>query len=337
MTQRIHNLCIVGFGNVARAFVQLLLDKRERLRDEHGIEWRITGIASRRLGWIADAVGLPTGALLSDPSALKATASDVRGWLQQARADVLFETSSLNRQNGEPAATHLRAALESGAHAISANKGPVVFAYRELRELAARQGKRFRFESTVMDGVPIFSLFREGMPAVEVRAYRGILNSTTNVVLAEMENGKALGDAVRKAQELGVAETDPTDDLEGWDAAVKVAALSVVLFGQAIALDSIQREGITGLDAAAVAAARREGRPYKLLCEARREGATVRARVAPQQIAATDPLARVEGTSSAIHFELDILPGLTIFEENPGLTTTAYGLLADFIRAVGME
>ena len=268
---------------------------------------------------------------------MKPTAQDVRDWLDIARADVLFEVSSLNRHNGQPAIEYLQAALESGAHAISANKGPVVFALSGLSELARSKGRRFLFESTVMDGVPIFSLFRETLPAVHVRGFQGILNATTNVVLEGMEAGLPLNEAVRKAQEMGIAESDPSDDLEGWDAAVKVAALAIVVLGCPLRLSDVEREGITGLDAATVPAARQSGTPYKLVCRAQREGESVRASVRPEQLPLSDPLARIDGGSSCVHFELDILPGLTIIEHDAGLDTTAYGMLADFIRAVSIE
>ena len=327
------NLCIVGFGNVGRALVRLLLDKTEELRRAYDIEWRLTGIASRRLGWIADPDGLDPHRILDASHHLHSSAADVRSWLRAARADVLFETSSLNRHTGQPAIDHLRAALDLHAHAVSANKGPIVFAYRELSELAQRQGKKFLFESTVMDGVPIFSL-KDALPAAQVRAFRGILNSTTNIVLAAIEAGLSLEQAVRKAQDMGIAETDPTDDLDGWDAAVKVAALSTVILDVPLRLDEISVTGIRGLAPDAVRSARRDNRPYKLVCAARRNGARVEAAVAPRQLPLSDPMAHVDGSSSAVHFELDILPGLTIFEQDPGVVTTAYGLLADFIRAV---
>src|SRR5205807_1223829 len=150
--------------------------------------------------------------------------NNVREWLVAAQADVLFEATSLNVDNGEPAVDHICAALEHGAHAITANKGPIVHAYRALRDLAAAREKRFLFESTVMDGVPIFSLFDE-MPAIHLQGFHGILNSTTNVILSEMEKGLSFEAALKKAQELGIAETVPTHDIDDWDAAVKTAAL----------------------------------------------------------------------------------------------------------------
>jgi homoserine dehydrogenase len=302
----------------------------------------VTGIASRRIGWIANAGGLDARAVGGDSPAhsdsnLKRIpdqrASNVQEWLEVGQADVMFEATSLNVKNGQPAIHHIRAALEHGAHAITANKGPIVHAYRELRDLAKTKGKRFLFESTVMDGVPIFSLFAQ-MPTIRLQGFHGILNSTTNVILSEMENGLSFDEALNKAQSLGIAETDATHDIDGWDAAVKTAALITVLIDVPIKLEEIRREGVRNLSAEAVRAARKGGRPYKLICRAKRTGKRVEATVGPEQIPQTDPMAQIAGTSSYIHFETDIFPGLAISEENPGLYATAYGMLADFVRAV---
>jgi homoserine dehydrogenase len=334
---RTYNLALIGFGNVGKEFVRLLLMKQAHLRDTYGIDWRLTGIASRRVGWIADPNGLDPAALLEgrfpDPPAWK-DPKNVREWLCEARADVLFEATSLNRHTGDPAIDHLKAALESGAHAISANKGPVVHAYRELRDLARAKSRKFLFESTVMDGTPIFSLFPHALPAVELRSFRGILNSTTNVVLTEMERGLSLDDAVKKAQQIGVAETDPSDDLDAWDPAVKIAALVIVLMGVPIQLDEIERIGIRSISPEQIRAASAAGKRYKLICRAERTvDGRVRASVRPEQLPLTDPLALLEGTTSALRFEFDVF-GLSIIEHKPGVIATAYGLLADFIRAV---
>ena len=357
----------------------LLEDRRRELHDRHAIAFRITGIATRRLGWIADPAGIdpsPGGAgaparelpgalstsvdpfnreghdssraeiglRSNEPSAsvrprqaAEPTApipyDQTKAWLAAARADVLFEATSLNVETGQPAVDHIRAALDHGAHAITANKGPIVYAYRELRELALKRGKRFLFESTVMDGVPIFSLFDQ-LPTSHLQSFHGILNSTTNVILGEMENGLTLDEALRKAQSLGVAETDASHDIDGWDAAVKTAALINVLMGVPFRLDQIARGGIRDLTPQAVRNARRDGWPFKLVCRARRNSnGETEASVAPEKVRINEPMARITGTSSYIYFETDIFPGLAITEENPGLYATAYGMLADFVRA----
>ncbi len=315
--------------------MQLLRDRESELRDRHKINFRITGTASRSLGWIADPEGLDLACVERAPTPAKSRESDqnVSDWLKAAQADILFEATSLNVQTGQPAVDHIRAALHHKAHAITANKGPIVHAYRELRDLAAAQGKRFLFESTVMDGVPIFSLFHQ-LPAIHLQGFHGILNSTTNVILSEMENGLSFEESLKKAQALGIAETDATHDIDSWDAAVKTAALITVLMDVPIRLEEIDREGIRNLGAEAVRAARKEGRPYKLICRAKKEGDKVTATVRPEQIPQTDPMSQIAGTSSYIYFETDIFPGLALTEENPGLYATAYGMLTDFIRAI---
>lgn len=356
------NLCFLGFGNVNRTLVRLLEDRRQELREKHGIDFRITGIASRRLGWIADANGIDGSSALAlgtnreghDFSRAEnamskgvASATGVKAWLAAAHADVLFEATSLNIETGQPAIGHIRVALEHGAHAITANKGPIVHAYRELRDLAAVRGKRFLFESTVMDGVPIFSLFDQ-LPAIHLQGFHGILNSTTNVILGEMENGLSFDEALKKAQALGVAETDATHDIDGWDAAVKTAALINVLMlsnenDTPIRLDQIAHEGIRDLTPQALRNARRDGWPFKLVCRAQRTSSIdssgvevrgVKASVTPEKILVTSPMGKISGTSSYIYFETDIFPGLAITEDNPGLYATAYGMLADFVRTV---
>jgi len=326
----------------------LLENRAAELRDRYEIEYRITGIASRRLGWIANPTGISAAdalAIASDREGRDlsravagiekeaALATGVEAWLSRAHADVLFEATSLNVTDGQPAIDHIRAALHHGAHAITANKGPIVHAYRELRDLAAQQGKRFLFESTVMDGVPIFSFFDQ-LPAIHLQGFHGILNSTTNVILSEMEQGLSFDEALKKAQDLGIAETDATHDIDGWDAAVKTAALITVLMDAPVRLDQIAREGVRDLTANAVRTAKRDGWPFRLVCRAKRVGNGVQASVAPEKVRSGEPMARITGTSSYVYFETDIFPGLAITEENPGVYATAYGLLADFIRAV---
>jgi len=286
---RSYNLCLLGFGNVNRALVRLLHKRSGVLRDRYGIAWRITGVATRRLGWITSPQGLDP-LLLAGTNAprwdvlphVSPPPGDVRDWLRATHADVLFEATSLNVTDGQPAIDHIRTALEAGAHAITANKGPVVYGYEELSTLAAKKGRSFLFESAVMDGVPIFSLFRDTLPTVHLSGFRGVLNSTTNVILTRMEEGLSFQESLRKAQDLGVAETDASYDVDGWDAAVKVAALVRVLMGVPIDVSRIERRGIGQLSSEAVRAARNAGRPYKLVCRASGSGGWCVASVRPE-------------------------------------------------------
>lgn len=329
-----YRLCFLGFGNVGRALARLLVAKSTELRDAYGIEWEIAGVATRRMGWRASEQAIDLATLLAGNDHTP-TQNGISDWLNQAKPDVVFETTSLNPETGQPAIDYLRASLQAGAHTITANKAPIVYAYDELNDIAIANGKRFLFESTVLDSAPVFSLFRETLPAVKIRGFSGVFNSTTNIILETMEAGRSFAEGVKTAQDLGVAETDPSHDVDGWDAVMKVCAISRVILKTPLAPGAVRREGIRNLHPATLQAARAEGRPYKLLTRAQVNGdGSVTATVRPEQIANHDPLGNVRGTSLAIHFELDTIPGLTIVSHRPNLQSTAYGLLADFVNSV---
>lgn len=332
-----YNLCFLGFGNVGRALARLLVAKSTELRELHGIEYRVTGVASRRIGWLVNTDGFDVSTSLSTEPLTEhsSSANSISDWLRKCQPDAVFETTSLNPDTGQPAIDYLRAVLESGAHAITANKGVVVHGYHELAKLARSKGKSFLFEASVLDSAPVFSLFRETLPAVKLRGFSGVFSSTTNVIIETMEAGRSFEEGLKTAQELGVTETDPSHDIDGWDSTVKVCALASVLMNVPLKPAEVNREGIRDLSPRKVQAARTEGKPFKLVARAKLTGdGKLAVSVRPEQIAASDPLGNVRGTSLAIHFELDMMPGLTITSHRPNLQSTAYGMLADFINAV---
>ncbi len=332
---KIYNLGFLGFGKVGRALGRLLLSKSGEL-GRQGIEWRVTGISSRGRGWLSKPDGFDVRALL-----LGETQDNVRSnngiaeWLQSAQPDVVFETMPLNHKTGQPAIEYLSEVLRFGAHAITANKGTVVFGFENLNRIANSVGKYYRFESTVLDGAPLFSLFRETLPAVRLRGFGGIFNSTTNVIIETMEAGRTFDEGLRIAEELGLTETDPGADIDGWDATVKVCALARVLMNIPLEPSLVRVQGIRGLTTEMVQAACKERRPFKLVARARlSDDGSVSAVVKPEQLSIGDPFANVRGTSLLAHFELDMLSGLTIISHRPNLQSTAYGLLSDFLSAV---
>lgn len=342
MTREHVSLVLVGFGNVGRALARLLLRKRETLQDQYDLSFDVTGIATARHGKAIDLQGINLEmalALAESGQPLNALSREnapenMIEYIVACSGDVLFENTPVDHHTGQPAIDYLRTALEKGMHAITANKGPVVHGLAELTRLAAKQERRFLFESAVMDGAPIFSLFRGPLPAAELRGFHGILNSCTNLLLERMENGESLDEAVRFAQSIGITETDPSADIDGWDAAIKVCALANVLMGEDLRPAGVDRQGIRAVSPRMLDEARAAGQRWKLVCSARREGQRVTARVAPERVPAGSPLYSIQGTSSYVQFELDVLPGLGIVESNPGPETTAYGLLADLINAV---
>ncbi len=335
-----YNLALVGFGNVGRAFARLLLRKQDELRARYNLTFAMTGIATALHGCAIDHEGLDLERALtvSDLGELSTmplkSSSPALAFIRNSGADVLFENSPVNYETGQPAVDHLLTALEMGMHAITANKGPVVHAYRKLTDLAQAKGLKFYFESAVMDGAPVFSLFRETLPATDLKSIKGVLNSTTNLILSRMETGESFEKAVAYAQSIGVTETDANGDVDGWDAAVKVAALATVLMDIPLKPDQVEREGIRGITPELIYNARMAGKRWKLVCSVQRTTTGVKGRVAPEMVPATSPLYQVEGTTSIVQFETDVLGLLTVVNTDPGPETTAYGLLADFINAV---
>ena len=341
-----YKLAFVGFGNVARALARLLVRKQDVLEKEYGITFSVTGIATGKHGFAVNAAGLdiqkalalvesgqPIASLSDTP--VHNSLAVIRG----SQADVMFENSPVNHTTGQPAIAHIRAALEAGMHAFTANKGTVVHGYRELTALAKSKGRKFYFESTVLGGSPVFSVFREAMPAAELLSFRGVLNSTTNIILTRMEKGETFDQAVKYCQSIGVAETDPSADVDGWDAAIKVAALVTVLMDIPCLPQQVERSGIREITAAMIAQARADGKRYKLVCSAERKGDKVTARVEPEMVPVSDPLYGMEDSTTGVAFRTDVLGDYSIIEsEREGMVAgpepTAYGLFADFVNAV---
>jgi homoserine dehydrogenase len=337
-----YNLALLGFGNVGRALAELLERKRGELKDRYEIEFAVSGIATGRHGTAIDPQGIDMEKAVRLVSERKSIAElstlpeveDNFDFIRRCQAQVLFENTPVNYETGQPAVDHLEAALKAGMHALTANKGSVVHAHQRLTELGKQNGVKFYHEATVMDGAPIFSLFRETLPGVRLNALYGVLNSTTNLILTRMEDGESLDDAIRYAQSIGIAETDPSGDVDGWDAAVKVSALVTVMMGIPLKPAEVDRQGIRSLTLDDIEQARGEGKRWKLVCSAKREGERVAARVAPEMVPASSPLYGVMGTTSIVQFDTDVLGQLSVLETDPGPETTAYGLLADFINAV---
>ena len=341
-----YKLALIGFGNVARALARLLIRKQDLLKKQYDVTFSFTGIATGKHGFAVNPKGLDiqealelveSGKSISPLSTFKV--KDSLAVINNSQADVMFENSPVNTETGQPAIGHIRNALELNMHAITANKGPVVHGYRELTALAKSKGKRFGFESTVLGGAPVFSVFRESFPLAELSSFRGIFNATTNIILSRMERGESYDDAVKYCQSVGVAETDPTNDVDGWDAAIKVAALITVLMDTPFTPQQVNPTGIRGLTPEMIAKAKAEGKRYKLVCFAEKSAGKVVASVAPQLVDSTSPLYGMMDSSTGITLRTDVILdySITLSEREDlqgGPIETAYGLFADFVNAV---
>jgi len=333
---------MLGFGNVGQAFARLILKKEPELKETYHLQLQINAIATGQHGLALDVNGLDLrkmlnliskGESLHSPDKL-VDKKDALTLIRQSRAQVLLENSPVNYASGQPAIDHIQCALENDMHVVTANKGPVLHAYRELTALADQHHRRFYFESAVMDGAPIFSLFREVLPAARLSGFEGILNSCTNLLLERMEAGETLENAVEFARSIGITETDPSGDIDGWDAAIKVALLINVLMKVPFKLEEVNRTGIRTITMHEIRQALEEGKRWKLVCQAENRDGQVTASVAPKKVSKESALFSINGTSSFIQFKTEELPGLGILESNPGPETTAYGLLCDLLTIV---
>jgi len=348
------DLALVGFGHVGQRFARLLQEKNVRLRGDYGVSWRVIGIATHRHGTAFDArgldlekalklvdAGLPLGQL-TEPDAVRGLGPDASGMalIKHATAEtkrrqmqqlVVVETTLLDIKAGQPATDHVAAALRGGAHVITANKGPVAFAYRELDGAASLARRRFLFEGAVMDGIPVFNLVRETLPAADILGFRGVINSTTNFILTAMEAGRGYQDALEEMQRAGIAEADPSFDIDGWDAAAKAAALINVLMHGSVTPHAIDRTGIGGTTADQVLAAVGRGKRLRLVASAERRDGHAIGRVAPVELDAGDPLAQLTGMQNLLVIRTDVLGDIGIHQLDGGLTQTAYALLSDLI------
>jgi homoserine dehydrogenase len=330
------DLAFIGYGNVARRFVALLEQEQERLVRNYDLRWRIVGVATRRHGSYFDPLGIDSSTLTAplpqfDPSI---NSFMVVEQLAQSEAAlrVVIETTTLDVRNGQPAIDHVRAAIETGCHVVTANKGPVAFAYATLRDEASAAGVHFLFEGTVMDGVPIFNLVRETLPVVNVRGFRGVINSTTNHILTAMERGESFDEALARMQVEGIAEADPSLDLDGWDAAAKVAALANVLLDARVTPLNVKRAGIRKSHAERAQNALANGRRLKLVGSAlRSDSGSVAVAVEPVELPLSDLLASLEGKANALLLNTDLLGEIAICQLAGSLTHTAYALLSDLV------
>jgi homoserine dehydrogenase len=310
---------LVGYGNVGRAFARLLESQRTSFPS------RIVAIQTLRHGSAFDQRGLPL-----DPE-FGPRVEPIEEFLDRARPEVVVEITTLDPATGEPAISHIRAAFARSKHVVTANKGPIAHAYAALAEEARRAGVEFRFESTVMDGAPVFNLVRDNLPGCKIRGFTGVLNSTTNVVIEAMRQGRTLAEGIEEARRAGITEADASYDVDGWDAAAKTAALANVLMSARVTPLDVDRRGIGRLTPERLLALKQQRKTVRLVSRARVTATGVRLRVRAEVLDETDLLAGSHGTSSLLLFDTDLMGSVGTVALNPGVEQTAYGLFSDLV------
>jgi homoserine dehydrogenase len=334
-----HRLVFIGFGNVGQGLAEILLEKGDELIERYGYEFEVVGISDLVYGTVYNPDGLDMAAVLETAKTRKKFSDDVVEWdslrlIRESNASIVCEMAFTNLETGEPAVSHCKAAFEAGKHVVTSNKGPAALAYRELLELADMNGVEFLIEGTVMSGTPVINLVDGPLAGCTITAARGILNGTTNYILTQMEGGMSYETALKKAQELGYAEADPTGDVEGYDARGKVTILANVVMGAELSIRDVSCKGITRITSEDIAKAKAENCRWKLIGSVKREGEKVIASVAPEKLPLTHPLAGVMGATNAMTFTTDLLGEVSIIGPGAGRRETGFSILTDLLKII---
>lgn len=331
-------LVLIGFGHVGRRFALLLDERAEYLRQAYGLDPRVVAISTRRHGAVFKKDGIDLRDAVSRRESGQSlgnggTPADFIAELATSTAPirVVAEATTLSIADAQPAIAHVEMALDSGCHVVTVNKGPVAFAYRRLNQFASDKGLSFLFEGAVMDGIPIFNLVRETLPTVAVTGFRGIVNTTTQHILLALEHGEQFAAALGRMQAEGIAEADPSLDVDGWDAAAKAAALANVLLDGDLTPHGVVREGLGPNTPAAVQRALSSGRRLRLVVAGSREGTKPHASVRLTELGADEMLATLPGTANALILRTELLDEIAICQMRGNVTQTAYALLTDLV------
>jgi homoserine dehydrogenase len=330
-------LALIGFGNVGQGFAQVIQQQGEWLAAQFGLRIIIVAVSTRSWGSLYYPHGLPLGALLNaaqQPLDLTHSDWDVLRIIRESNADVVVEVSPTDLNTGQPALSHIQAALESGKHVITANKGPIALHFPQLNRLAQSKNLKIGVEGTVMAGTPALHLGMDLLAAARITRVQGILNGTTNYILTRMETGARYVDALAEAQAKGYAEADPTGDVEGYDAAAKVVIIANQLMGLPLTLADVDREGISQLTPADIGEAHATGERWKLICLVEKRGDGFIAQVRPTRVPLVHPLAVIGGATNAITYTTDLLGDVTLIGPGAGRVETGYALLLDLLEVM---
>ena len=337
---KLKKLALLGFGNAGQAFAEMLLKKQDDIREKYGYDIAVTAIATNTKGNLIGEINLREalndvaehGKFCNQEHLTDMTTMEIA---ETADYDVLIEMTPLNIFTGQPAIDHIEAAFKRGKDVITANKGPIAWKFKDLSQIAADHGAKFFYETTVMDGTPVFNLTEKTLQLANVIEVKGILNSTTNFILEELAAGTEYDDIMERGRKMGFVEADPSMDIEGYDAAAKITALLNVLMDADITPDMVDRKGIEDITIEDIKAAEERGNVIKLLCKGTRssEGKII-ATVKPEEVPKSDMLASIDSTTSIVSITTDLMKTVSIVEHQPEIEQTAYGVFGDLLRVL---
>ncbi len=336
------SVAMLGYGIAGKAFARILNQTHDDIMKKTGYDVKVVAITTGSRGslYCMDGIDLKEatrqleeeGRFDKDsPIYSTMTSMDV---VENVDYDVVLELTPLNIETGLPAADHIRKALSRGKHAVSANKGPLAWYYRELRDLAKEKGVCFFFETTVMAGTPVFNMADNCLQYCKIDKVEGIFNATTNYILKEMTKGVPMDEILRTGREQGFMEADVSMDTKGWDATAKLTVLLNVLMDAGITPDMIDRTGIEEVTKEDIDAAAARGNVIKLMCRGEKdENGKVTGKVAPEEIPANDVFAD-ENLVAVVSLYTDLMGKLTMLQYGLETTQTGYGVFIDMVRVL---
>ncbi len=332
-------LALIGLGTVNRGLLELLLEKKDSLSKGYDFNPLITAISDPVVGSVYSEKGINLEEILSllqKDNNIKNYSEGVKGWdsektIKDGNADTIVEATPTNLESGEPGLSLIRTALKNKKNVVTTNKGPIVLAYKELKNLAEENGVSLRFEGTVLSGTPVLSLVESTFKGVEIKEIRGIMNGTANYILTKMEIGLSYEEALRKARKKGIAEEQPEADIKGWDSAAKIVIVANVLMGGNLKFEEVSTKGIDTVSETDIIKALKERKHWKLIATANKTERGIIASVAPEILSDQDPLSKITGSINAINFTTDILGNVMVSGPGAGKKETGYALLSDLL------
>ena len=338
-------LCLLGFGSVARATCELLERQEAALAERHGLRFVVTGAGTRRGSLLA-----PDGMRPAEALAAAGRGADGRlpepprpaaDLLRASAADVLLELTVMEEDFAPLATGHIETAFDLGLDVVTANKGPIAWNWRRVAAKAAATGRHIRFESTVMDGLPVFSLLEFALPDCRLLGFDAVFNSTTNFIIDAMARGESFESALGYAQTEGFAEADPAHDLDGWDAACKAAALANVAMDAGITPAGVDKQRLDEVPLEQIKSAWAAGKRLRLVTSVWRDGGAdgagvaagaVRAQVRATELDIDHPLAPLNAESLGVVLHTDLMGDVVVAEMGALVPQTAYGVYADLLH-----
>jgi len=333
-------VAIIGYGGVGKALVQLFNDKVDYLHKE-GMQVQVNYIIGRN-GGVYNSKGIDLPDFIDFGVGQRDIAKYPKGgeidlsftkMLENRDVDVVIELTPTNKEIGEPGMTHIKRSLEYGINVVTANKGPILLAYKELKNIAVKTNVQLGIGCTTGGALPSVNGGVIDLAGADIISIEGVLNGTTNFIINEMESSNITYlEALKKAQKLGIAETNPSLDVEGWDTATKLLILTNVLMNEEKTLQDISVQGITKITPGEIKNCLAEGNKYKLVGKTVKENGKIQMSVKLEKLAPTHPLYGVNGKNKAVRYVSDVLGELTIIGGASGVIPAAASVLRDLIN-----